>query len=51
MSSRLEFQARSAGTTTTHSTAFEVLTRIGFIFLSEAPFGNIQSRHDLESGH
>jgi hypothetical protein len=31
MSSRLEFQARSAGTTTTHSTAFEVLTRIGFI--------------------
>jgi hypothetical protein len=31
MSSRIEFQARSAGTTTTHSTAFEVLTRIGFI--------------------
>lgn len=31
MSSRLEFQARSAGTTTTHSTAFEVLTRIGFV--------------------
>jgi uncharacterized protein DUF1206 len=31
MSSRIEFQARSAGRTTTHSTAFEVLTRIGFV--------------------
>jgi len=31
MSSRLEFQARSAGATTTHSTAFEALTRIGFV--------------------
>jgi Domain of Unknown Function (DUF1206) len=31
MSSRIEFQARSAGSTTTHSTAFEALTRIGFV--------------------
>jgi hypothetical protein len=31
MSSRIETQARSAGRSTTHSTAFEVLTRTGFI--------------------
>ena len=31
MSSRIEFQARSAGTQTTHSTAFEALTRTGFV--------------------
>jgi hypothetical protein len=31
MSSRIETQARSAGRTTTHSTAFEVLTRTGFV--------------------
>jgi hypothetical protein len=31
MSSRIEMQARSAGSTTTHSTAFEVLTRTGFV--------------------
>jgi hypothetical protein len=31
MSSRIEFQARSAGRTTAHSTAFEVLTRVGFV--------------------
>jgi hypothetical protein len=31
MSSRIEMQARSAGRTTTHSTAFEVLTRTGFV--------------------
>jgi hypothetical protein len=31
MSSRIEMQARAAGQNPTHSTAFEVLTRIGFI--------------------
>jgi hypothetical protein len=31
MSSHIEAQARSAGTQATHSTAFEVLTRIGFV--------------------
>jgi hypothetical protein len=31
MSSRIETQARSAGRTTTHSTAFEALTRTGFV--------------------
>jgi uncharacterized protein DUF1206 len=31
MSSRIETQARSAGRTTAHSTAFEVLTRTGFV--------------------
>jgi Domain of Unknown Function (DUF1206) len=31
MSSRIEMEARSAGRTTTHSTAFEVLTRTGFV--------------------
>jgi hypothetical protein len=31
MSSRIETQARSAGQTTTHSTAFEALTRTGFV--------------------
>ncbi len=31
MSSRMEMQARSAGRTTTHSTAFEALTRAGFV--------------------
>jgi hypothetical protein len=31
MSSRIETQARSAGRSTTHSTAFEVLTRTGFV--------------------
>jgi hypothetical protein len=31
MSSRIETQARSAGRTTTHSTAFEALTRAGFV--------------------
>jgi hypothetical protein len=31
MSSRIEMEARSAGRSTTHSTAFEVLTRTGFV--------------------
>lgn len=31
MSSRIEYQARSAGRQTAHSTAFEVLTRVGFV--------------------
>ena len=31
MTSSIEAQARSAGTQATHSAAFEVLTRIGFV--------------------
>ena len=31
MSSRIEMEARSAGRSTTHSTAFEILTRTGFV--------------------